>query len=90
MIICFDSTYLRGTGLGLDAVGRDGWILRFDGSAWRRVGLPTGEDLWDVWGAAANDVYAAGSRGMMLHWDGAAWTPMATGAGMRQPSRTTK
>ncbi|MBX3187275.1 MAG: hypothetical protein KF819_09675 [Labilithrix sp.] len=35
--------------------------------------------LTSVWGAAPNDVWAAGSGGTLIHWDGATWKPTATG-----------
>jgi photosystem II stability/assembly factor-like uncharacterized protein len=37
-------------------------------------GLPY--DLHDIWGAAADDIYAVGERGLILHYDGSAWTPI--------------
>lgn len=38
--------------------------------------LPEVPDPWffDVWGAAADDIWVAGARGAMYHFDGADWT----------------
>jgi len=32
--------------------------------------------LWNVWGSAANDVWAVGNAGTVLHWDGTVWAPV--------------
>ena len=49
-------------------VGRAGTIVHWDGAAWAVVPSPTTVDLADVWGSAANDVWAVG--GAILHFDG--------------------
>lgn len=36
-------------------------------------------DLFDVWGAESDDVFAVGESGTILHWDGTAWSDMAGG-----------
>lgn len=60
-------------------VGNEGTILHYDG-AWTVVTSPTDQDLWGVWGAAPDDVWAVGgtARGVdgiptLLHFDGSAW-----------------
>ncbi len=62
------------------AVGRLGTVLHWDGTAWTPMDTPTTSDLWGVWGAAPDDLWAVGGSGMMgdapvvLHYDGTAWT----------------
>ncbi|MDP1711956.1 MAG: hypothetical protein Q8K86_05815 [Candidatus Nanopelagicaceae bacterium] len=49
--------------------------LHFNGTTWVSVAVPTGTyDLTAVFGFAANDVYACGTKGTLLHWNGAAWS----------------
>jgi hypothetical protein len=55
------------------AVGNGGAILRRQGSFWTPMDSPTKNDLFGVFGVAAEDVYAVGAKGTILHWDGAAW-----------------
>lgn len=65
-------------------VGNDGLVLRWDGTRWDREETPTTLDLWGVWGAAPDDVWAVGGGpnespdgptevAVALHWDGTAW-----------------
>jgi len=77
------------------AVGQDGNILHYDGTAWsgfrydgasvypQGLGVWTNPArnlyLWGVWGAAANDLFVAGDDGTVLHWNGATWSRMNTG-----------
>jgi hypothetical protein len=65
----------------IHVVGNEGTLLHYDGTAWRLVDSPTDQDLWGVWGAAPDDVWAVGgtARGVdgvptLLHYDGSAWT----------------
>ena len=64
----------------ITAVGNGGTIIHWDGTAWTEQTSPTTEDLWGVWGAAANDLWAVGGRGRaegqatLLHFDGTEWT----------------
>ena len=47
--------------------------------------LPQGNTLRAVWGAASNDVWAAGDAGTLLHFDGANWSaPTPIGAATNQ------
>ncbi len=61
----------------LVAVGRDGTVLRYDGTpgTWRREDVPTSVPLISLWGRGANDLYAVGghSEAVMLHFDGVQW-----------------
>ncbi len=62
---------------------QSGVILRADGAQITQMTTPTTEDLWGVWGAAPNDLWAVGGRGQgagqatLLHYDGVAWTQVA-------------
>lgn len=61
-------------------VGNRGTIVHFDGGVWTKQASPTTEDLWGIWGAAPNDLWAVGGRGLaegqatLLHFDGATWS----------------
>ena len=48
------------------AVGEDGVILHFDGTAWT-VTTPTRQPLIGVWGSSPGDVFAVGTGGTILH-----------------------
>lgn len=70
-------------GFGADditVVGRRGTVLHWDGTAWSRQETPTQQDLWGVWGASPDDLWAVGGAGReagqqtILHYDGTAWT----------------
>lgn len=62
------------------AVGSAGTVLWNDGAGWVVQETPTDEDLWGVWGASPNDVWAVGGRGRsagqatVLRFDGDVWT----------------
>ncbi len=48
-------------------------LLRFDGASWSPMITPTESPIFGLWGAAANDVFAA-TDNVVLHYDGTAWT----------------
>ena len=61
--------------------GRDGFVWRYDGSAWESIRLPDdlprtsgGEipAMFKVWGTSRDDVWFVGGLGTILHWDGTA------------------
>lgn len=60
-------------------VGRTGTVIHWDGTAWTVQETPTQEDLWGVWGASPDDLWAVGGAGReagqetILHYDGTAW-----------------
>ena len=64
------------------AVGFEGTILHYDGAAWTQMSVPTTQDLWGIWGASRDDLWAVGGTARrpdvgvptLLHFDGAAWT----------------
>jgi cysteine-rich repeat protein len=65
------------------AVGAQGTVVRWNGTAWSPQSSGTTADLRDVWGRAAGDVYAVGDA-VVVHWDGVAWSSLGfPGTGMR-------
>ena len=54
----------------LFAVGADGTIIHFDGSAWSAMGSATSCLLFSLWGSSSADVFAVGNNGTILHYDG--------------------
>lgn len=64
----------------ITVVGNQGTVLRFDGSTWSAQDSGTTENLWGVWGAAPDDLWAVGGSGFpeatptVLHYDGTAWS----------------
>ncbi len=61
------------------AVGRDGTILHYDGTAWSAMsGTATSDTLRGVWGSSPSDVFAVGRNGRVLHYTGSgSWSAMA-------------
>lgn len=60
-------------------VGSGGTVIHWDGRAWTRQPTPTTRNLWGVWGAAPDNLWAVGGDGadehpVLLHYDGRAWT----------------
>ena len=64
-------------------VGNQGLLLRFDGTAWRRIPLDTVDNLHAVEGTSPSNVVVVGAGGSIFHFDGATWSPV------RNPSTTT-
>jgi photosystem II stability/assembly factor-like uncharacterized protein len=44
---------------------------------WSRMESGTTNDLYGIWGASPDDVFAVGPKGTILHFDGRTWSPMA-------------
>ena len=67
----------------ITAVGFAGTAMHWDGTNFTLQETPTTEDLWGVWGSAANDLWAVGGSGRpdavatLLHYDGIAWAEVA-------------
>ena len=61
------------------AVGDNGTIEHFDGTAWSLIASPVTTSLDAVWGSGATDVWAAGDEGTLVHYDGRSWTRIASG-----------
>ena len=59
----------------------DGGIYRFDGSAWSLTEIGSYE-LYSVWGAADNEVFAGGDGGKIVFYDGYGWTDRSPGMGI--------
>ena len=53
-------------------VGKNGLLLRWNGSELTNFESGTGADLMDVWGSSSDDVWAVG-QDVFLHWDGKSW-----------------
>jgi len=61
--------------------GNEGTILWRRGGDWVRESTPTDQNLWGVWGASTDDVWAVGGNGTaddgeptVLRYDGSGWT----------------
>jgi hypothetical protein len=67
------------------AVGQNGTILHYNGSAWIQMDSGTASTLNAVWGSSSSDVYAvgfdSGGSGTILHYDGSSWQEQETGIG---------
>ncbi|HEX5133643.1 MAG TPA: hypothetical protein VFX92_14305 [Candidatus Krumholzibacteria bacterium] len=59
--------------------GDAGWAAHHDVTGLHDDDTFIAEDLHDLWGSSAADVYAVGDLGRMLHYDGSAWAPVFTG-----------
>jgi hypothetical protein len=57
------------------AVGEDGVLLHYNGSAWSEIASGTTADLYGIWGSSASNVYAVGAFGTLLRYDGNSWVP---------------
>jgi hypothetical protein len=60
------------------AVGEDGLILHYDGTAWQSMDSGTELTIKGVWGLSGSDVFAVGDEGLILHYDGHSWSPVAS------------
>jgi len=60
------------------AVGADGALVRFNGTAWAAMsGAAANDTLLGVWGSSASDVFAVGRHGRLLHHTGSGgWAAM--------------
>ncbi len=61
------------------AVGKNGVILHYDGSAWGEMVSGSYNYLRAVWGSSGNNVFAVGKGGVILHYNGTQWTAMESG-----------
>ncbi len=67
------------------AAGYPGEFRYFNGERWYRIGN-TENDIRDIWGTSASDVYFVGTEGMfigttgiILHYDGHDWNYLKSG-----------
>lgn len=58
------------------AVGDNGVIVHYDGSAWVQVPSGTTDDLISLWGTGSDEIVAVGGRsnGVIARYDGTSWT----------------
>ncbi|MGA1842802.1 MAG: outer membrane protein transport protein [bacterium] len=61
------------------AVGTNGTILHYDGTAWTTMNSGTTQSLYEIWGTSSEDIFAVGSEGAIVHFDGSAWSEMISG-----------
>jgi hypothetical protein len=61
-------------------------IVKSTGGDWQETSTAiTRASLNDIWGSAANDIWAVGAAGTLLHWTGTSWsllTPAPTAASL--------
>ena len=60
------------------AAGNDGIMLHWDSKVWRRISVPTGNNLLAIWGSSDKDVWAVGDGGVVIRWDGTSWSRSTT------------
>jgi hypothetical protein len=58
--------------VGVDLASRASLVLRRTSQGWSPSPTAGGDPLLSIWGAASDDVWAAGGE-TILHWDGARW-----------------
>jgi photosystem II stability/assembly factor-like uncharacterized protein len=63
----------------LGNTGFESLVVRFDGSAWRRVRPGGAESYWWVHGTSAGDVWLVGEKGRITHWNGNAFQEIPSG-----------
>jgi hypothetical protein len=56
-------------------------VRHFDGNGWSSPPFPSADYPTFVWGAARDDVWAAGGVAGLFHYDGRAWAPKTVGTG---------
>jgi len=67
------------SGSDVFAVGDNGSVYHYDGSAWSGPTTAAAGRLFGVHGNAWNDVYAVGLNGALVHFDGSAWSAVPLG-----------
>jgi hypothetical protein len=64
------------------SVGNGGTVIRYDGTSWTTIDSGVDRNLWGVWGASPDDVWAVGGNGMedgqatIIRFDGSTWSPV--------------
>ena len=77
----FGTQFLSVQGIANDnlfAVGTNGVIVRWNGTAWTAQTSGTARTLRSVWMENATTAYAVGDNGTALRWNGTAWSPLST------------
>ena len=54
-------------------------IKHADASGWMPMTIDTTEDLNDIWGSSASDVFVVGDNGTIFQYNGIGWTSMDSG-----------
>ncbi|KPA09952.1 F-box associated region domain protein [Candidatus Magnetomorum sp. HK-1] len=57
------------------AVNDLGKLYHYLNNQWHLEPTTTKDDLHDIWGSDANNIYAVGYTGKIVHFDGSSWTP---------------
>ena len=70
---------IHGAGSVAFAVGRNGTIVKYDGSSWSVVGSGISETLNGVWVGSGSLAFAVGEKGTILRYDGTSWSKMESG-----------
>ncbi|ETR68184.1 MAG: glucosyltransferase-I precursor [Candidatus Magnetoglobus multicellularis str. Araruama] len=60
------------------AVNNLGKLYHYINNQWYLQPTETKEDLNDIWGLSATNIYSGGYQGKMVHYDGSSWTPETT------------
>ncbi len=60
------------------AVGNQGQISYYNGTAWSNFASPTANTLYSVHMISATDGWAVGAGGAILRWDGTAWSVVSS------------
>jgi hypothetical protein len=50
-----------------------GVVLRYNGTSWKPMTIPSSERIRAVWGTSASNVYAAAEGGHLLKYNGSSW-----------------
>ena len=58
----------------MTAVGTNGAIQNWNGSAWTSATSPTTNPLYGIWGAVAGDAWAVGATNTLLHFGAGGWS----------------
>ena len=64
------------------AVGYDGTIVKYDGTSWSSMTVPSSVgdyNLNGISGSGADDIWVVGAYGTLLHYDGSSWNSVSTG-----------
>ncbi len=69
------------SGSDVFAVGDNGTLLHYDGSAWSSMTSGTSQMLLGVWTASATDAFAVGNGAAILRYDGSSWSQMTPSTG---------
>lgn len=65
---------------GVTLTHNEPFLKNYDGLSFNAETLPTLEvGLYDIWGAANDDIFAVGSDGTVLHFDGGQWSVVYSG-----------